>query len=95
MVAHIIFPKIAAKYPSSFSKTIITEVLRNYLKFSGVVITDDLEMGAIAKNYKIETAAVKSIQAGNDICLVSHTFSVRINVIPTTKKAQVRYGHEL
>jgi beta-N-acetylhexosaminidase len=87
MVAHILFPKIDPKYPSSFSKTIISGILRDYLRYSGVVITDDLEMGAIAKNYSIESAAVKSIQAGGDICLVGHTFSVGVNVINALKKA--------
>jgi len=87
MVAHILFPKIDPKYPSSLSKTIISGVLRGYLKFSGVVISDDMEMGAIKKNYNTESAAIKSIQVGNDICLVSHTFSVGVGIINALKKA--------
>ncbi len=87
MVAHILFPKIDAKYPASFSKAIISGVLRDYLKFTGVVITDDMEMGAVLKNFRIEYAAVKSIQSGSDIILVSHTFDRGIAVINSLKQA--------
>lgn len=49
MVAHILFPKIDTQYPASMSKTIITDLLRNDMNFNGVIITDDMTMGAIIK----------------------------------------------
>jgi beta-N-acetylhexosaminidase len=72
MVAHILIPKIDPQYPSSLSKIVVTDLLRKKLHFSGVIITDDLTMGAILQNYDIGDAVVKAIQAGNDIALVCH-----------------------
>lgn len=75
MVAHILFPKIDPKYPASLSKVIIGEQLRGEMGFKGVVITDDLTMGAIAKNYSLASAAVDTVLAGSDILLVAHEYS--------------------
>ncbi|WP_142339182.1 beta-N-acetylhexosaminidase [Bacillus sp. AFS055030] len=72
MVAHILLPKIDPKYPSSMSKMVITSMLRNDLKYDGVVMTDDMTMDAIGKNYNLEKAAVTSILAGSDIIMVAH-----------------------
>lgn len=87
MVAHILFPKIDPKYPSSMSKTIITDVLRNNMKYDGIVITDDVTMGAIANNYNIGEAAVTSANAGSDIILVCHDFNKETQVINALKAA--------
>jgi beta-N-acetylhexosaminidase len=89
MIAHILLKKIDGKNPSSMSRTIITDILRNKLKFQGVVITDDMTMGAIIKNYKIGEAAVKSVSAGSDIVLVCHGYTNEIEVIKALKKAVV------
>lgn len=85
MVAHILLTKIDPKYPSSMSKTIITDMLRKDLNFDGVVITDDMTMGAITKNYNIGDAAVKSVNAGCDIVLVCHLYDNVTAVIDALK----------
>jgi beta-N-acetylhexosaminidase len=87
MIAHILLPKLDSKNPASFSKTIITDLLRNSLKFSGVVITDDMTMGAIIKNYDIGQAAVKSLNAGTDIILVCHDFDKETAVLKAIKNS--------
>lgn len=87
MIAHILLPKIDSKYPASMSKTIITNILRKDLNFAGVVITDDLTMGAITKNYSIGIAAVKAINAGADIVLVCHGYNNEVAVVEALKKA--------
>ncbi len=87
MVAHILLPKIDPKNPASFSKTIISDILRTELNYDGVVITDDFTMGAIVKNYNIGQAAVKSILAGSDIVLVCHDFEKQKAVISALKDA--------
>ncbi|MDS0525797.1 beta-N-acetylhexosaminidase [Clostridium sp. SHJSY1] len=87
MVAHILLPKIDAKYPASMSKTIITDTLRGQLKYDGVVITDDMTMGAISKGYKIEDAVVTSVNAGSDIVLVCYENNTQIAAINSLKKA--------
>lgn len=87
MVAHILLPKIDASNPASFSKTIITDILRKNLNFNGVVITDDMTMGAIIKNYDIGEVAVKSLKAGSDIVLVCHDFDKETAVLKAIKTA--------
>ncbi|MGG1680189.1 beta-N-acetylhexosaminidase [Neobacillus sp. NRS-1170] len=72
MVAHILVQKIDPNYPASMSKTIITDLLRKQYGFGGVVITDDMTMGAIAKHYTLKNAAVRAVNAGADIILVGH-----------------------
>ncbi|MED3765126.1 beta-N-acetylhexosaminidase [Ureibacillus terrenus] len=72
MVAHILLPKLDAHFPASMSKTIITDVLREKLKFNGIVITDDMMMKAITDHYSIEKAALFSVKAGSDIILIAH-----------------------
>ncbi|SDH66320.1 beta-N-acetylhexosaminidase [Desulfosporosinus hippei] len=81
MVAHILLPKLDDSYPASMSKYIITDLLRKQLDFNGVVITDDMTMGAITKNYDIGQAAVRSVNAGADILLVCHDFDKETLVI--------------
>lgn len=87
MIAHILLPKLDKENPSTLSKTIITDILRENLKFDGVVITDDMTMGAITKNYNIGDAAVKSINAGSDLILVSHGIENINTVIDSIKSA--------
>lgn len=90
MIAHILLPKIDKENPSSLSKDIITDILRNKLEFDGVVITDDMTMGAISKNYNVNEAAVKSINAGTDIVLVCHGYEKAIEVINSVKDAVIK-----
>lgn len=89
MAAHILLPKIDPNNPASFSKAIITDLLRNELGFNGVVITDDMTMGAVVKNYRLDNAAIKSINAGSDIILVAHDYNYELKVINALKKAAV------
>ena len=62
--------------PSSLSKTMITDVLRNDLGYDGVVITDALNMGAISNYYTSDEAAVNAIMAGADMLLMPENFNV-------------------
>ncbi|MCJ7687736.1 MAG: beta-N-acetylhexosaminidase, partial [Clostridiaceae bacterium] len=87
MIAHILLPKIDSENPSSLSKIFITTILRGDLNFNGVIITDDMTMGAIVKNYNIGEAAVKSIKAGTDIVLVCHGYDNEVTVINAVKNS--------
>lgn len=87
MVAHILFPALDPDYPSSMSKAIITGLLRNEMKFEGVIITDDLTMGAIANDYTIPEAAVQSFIAGSDQLLVVRDYEVQLNTFNAFIKA--------
>lgn len=87
MVSHIMLPKIDEKEPATLSKTIITDILRKDMNYNGVVVTDDMTMGAIINNYDIGEAAVKSINAGVDIVMVCHQYDNVIKVIDSIKEA--------
>ncbi|TFB14227.1 beta-N-acetylhexosaminidase [Filobacillus milosensis] len=87
MIAHILYSKIDDSHPSSYSKPIITDLLREQLNYDGVVITDDMTMQAITKYVDIGQAAVKSIQAGSDIIMVAHDYNEITNAYNSIKKA--------
>jgi len=71
LVAHIMLPELDEEVPASMSKDVV-DILREEWKYDGVVITDDLTMGAITENYPMDEAAVKAFQAGVDILLIAH-----------------------
>lgn len=83
MVAHILFPKLDPNYPASLSKVIIGDHLRGKFKYDGVVITDDLSMGAISKNYPLNKATIATVQAGSDILLVAHSYESAKTIFDT------------
>ncbi len=72
MTAHLVNKNIDEEFPATLSKKFITEILRNQLGFKGVIISDDMEMGAISKNYGFGESIIKSINAGVDILIVSN-----------------------
>ena len=74
MVSHAMYPQIDSDYPASLSKAIITDWLRKDMGYNGVVVTDDMDMGALAKHYTFGDMAVQSILAGSDILLVCHEY---------------------
>ncbi|QEY21815.1 beta-N-acetylhexosaminidase [Psychrobacillus sp. AK 1817] len=74
MIGHILLPEIDANKPSSISNVVITKILREQLKYEGVVMTDDMTMKAILDNYEIGEAAVEAVKAGNDIVLIAHDY---------------------
>ena len=71
MISHLTLTNATEeKLPSSMSKEVITELLKNELGYKGIVITDALNMGAIANLYSSGEAAVKAVEAGNDMILM-------------------------
>jgi beta-N-acetylhexosaminidase len=78
MVAHAAFPKLDLQetdstgklLPSSLSFNFITKLLREKLGFQGLILTDDMEMGAIMRNYGIGEASKMAIKAGQDMILI-------------------------
>ncbi|MGO4729480.1 beta-N-acetylhexosaminidase [Paenibacillus sp. 2KB_22] len=83
MVAHILFPKLDPDHPASLSDVIIGEHLRGKFKYDGVVITDDLSMGAITKNFKLNEVALATVKAGSDILLVAHSYESAKTIFDT------------
>lgn len=76
MVGHISFPNIIGdNTPASLSKVIITDLLRNELGYKGIIITDALNMGAIANQYSSTQACIKAFDAGVDVLLMPNNFN--------------------
>lgn len=73
MSGHAIYPALGeSRLPASLSHTILSSLLREEMGFDGLVITDDLDMGAILNDFGIEQAASLALAAGNDILLMCH-----------------------
>jgi len=72
MTAHIINRNIDENYPATLSSNFLQKILRQQIGFEGVIISDDLNMNAIADNYGFEEAIIKAINAGCDILLISN-----------------------
>jgi beta-N-acetylhexosaminidase len=87
MTAHILLPEIDSRNPASLSEKLIADILRKQLKFDGVVVTDDITMGAISKIYSLGEAALKSVLAGTDIILISHEYDNMISVLDALRDA--------
>src|SRR5216117_1351373 len=70
MSAHIAFPALTGETPATLSAAMLTGVLRDSLKFKGLVVTDALQMGAIVAKYGAGEAAVRAFEAGSDLLLM-------------------------
>lgn len=73
MVSHAAYPAVTRNQtPASLSKVWITDVLRKRIGYRNLVISDDLEMGAVLSAASVGEASVEHIRAGGDLCLVCH-----------------------
>lgn len=70
MTAHVVFAALDALRPATMSPKVVTGVLRDRLGYEGVIVSDDLDMNAIAQHMEIGTAAVSAIRAGCDVLLL-------------------------
>ena len=74
LVSHLKYPALDEEYPASLSSKIMTDLLRNELGYKGIIITDDMEMGAVANHNDFRSIGVKAVKAGVDIVLVCHEY---------------------
>jgi len=72
MTAHIMNTNIDPTYPATLSPLFIKKILREQLGFKGVVVSDDMQMGAIVDNYGFDEAIIKAINAGCDMLILSN-----------------------
>lgn len=92
MVAHVINRDLGDDLPASLSPIIVGEMLRNELGFKGVVVTDDLAMGAITKQYGFEEALKMAIVAGCDLlCLSNNGTQYDPDMVPQAVEAIVQF----
>ena len=70
MTAHVFMPALDEQRPATLSRRIVFNLLRDELQFEGVILSDDLEMKAIASSYSVPSAAVLAVEAGCDGVLI-------------------------
>jgi beta-N-acetylhexosaminidase len=70
MTAHILFPEIGGDKPATFSQPILSQILRKELGFEGVVVSDDLDMKAVADMYSKSGTVASTLNAGCDVFLM-------------------------
>jgi beta-N-acetylhexosaminidase len=92
MVTHILYPEID-EMPASASQIFMTDLLRNQLGFTGLVVVDDLSMKAVTGTYEVGEYAVKSVNAGADLLLVSDFIdyeTIRSALIAATERGELK-----
>jgi beta-N-acetylhexosaminidase len=87
MTAHVLFDALEPGVPATMSRRVLHGVLREELGFDGVLVSDDLEMKAIADHYSVEEAAVQGTLAGVDLFLVCHRADVQRRAIEALVRA--------
>lgn len=78
MTAHVLFPALDPDHPATLSEKIVTPLLRDRLGYRGVIVSDDLEMKAVADHYGIEDSVVRAVRAGCDQLLICHTHELQV-----------------
>jgi beta-N-acetylhexosaminidase len=90
MTAHVIFEPIDAKYPSTMSKAVMQGILRDRMGFRGVIVSDDLEMKAIANYFDIEEVIIRCVNAGVDLLMICHNHKLQHRAIDLLTHAVIR-----
>ena len=75
MTAHILVRRIDSAWPASLSRELLQSILREQLSFDGIILADDLGMGAIARRYENGESAIKTLEAGTDIAMLCHDWA--------------------
>jgi beta-N-acetylhexosaminidase len=70
MSAHLFVPAIDPDFPATLSRRLLTDLVRDELGFDGVIVTDGIEMAAVARPYGLAGAAVRALVAGADVICV-------------------------
>jgi beta-N-acetylhexosaminidase len=81
MTAHIVYPQLDAENPATMSTTILTGILRDEWNYQGVVITDGMDMHAIAGRYGVGNAAVRALAAGADMVMALGTTETQLETL--------------
>jgi beta-N-acetylhexosaminidase len=90
MTAHVLYPALDPLRPATLSRPILRDLLRRDLGFRGVVVSDDLEMGAIRSRGSVPEAAVEALRAGVDWLLVCNDLDQSLAVAERVRRAAER-----
>jgi beta-N-acetylhexosaminidase len=72
MTAHVMFPALDPDHPATLSPAILHKILRERFRYEGVIVSDDLEMQALADHFSVEEMVVQGLLAGIDLFLICH-----------------------
>lgn len=86
MTAHVIYSAIDA-HPATLSAAILDDILRKRLGFDGVVMSDDMQMKALADHYPFDDAIVRAARAGVDLFWICHSLELQNRAIEVLAKA--------
>ncbi len=86
MSSHAVYPALDPEFPATLSSRILSGLIRKKMGFDGLVITDDLEMGAIKKKWGVAKGAVASFEAGADILLICEDQTLVLESIDMLKE---------
>ena len=84
MTAHVFNRRYDPDYPATLSSRIVTGILRNNLKYDGVIVSDDMQMKAITNHYRFENAIEATLQAGIDIIVIGNNLKYEKDIAART-----------
>jgi len=87
MTSHVIYSGLEQNLPATFSRKNVHELLRETFNFQNVILSDDLEMGAILKRFPFDEAVIRCAEAGHDIMLVCHQRDLILSAYESLSKA--------
>jgi len=90
MTAHVVYDGIDADVPATFSPKILRELLRKKLGFEGLIVSDELAMGALSKFGSSEEACIKAFMAGCDVLIMGKDLQKTLKAIDMFEKAAIR-----
>lgn len=87
MVGHLVISAFDSSLPATLSREMVTGILREQWGYDGVVITDDLTMGAIMEHHEIDEAILQAVQAGVDLLLIAHDDELQHQAVTALRDA--------
>jgi beta-N-acetylhexosaminidase len=87
MTAHIVYSALDAEHPATLSRPILTDLLRKQWQYQGVIITDGMDMHAIAGRYGVANAAVLALEAGADMVMALGTRETQLETLAALSAA--------
>ena len=86
MIAHLLVPALDPVKPVTFSKKVVTALLREGMEFNGLIVSDALDMGALTGEYPQDEIAIRAVEAGMDILL--HPVDARVTIDAVVKAVE-------
>jgi beta-N-acetylhexosaminidase len=90
MTAHVVFAALDPEVPATLSRRVLQDLLRGELGYRGVIVSDDLEMKAIADHFGIADAVLRGLSAGCDVFLLCHVEALQLEAHEALVRAAER-----